>query len=96
MSREDVERMIEQFRRFASKRQEEPSISQVMPIKLLDDEVSFKLHWISPSRAQSIGRIGRILHVEDFPKCPSCYAECCLGHPDNGCEMCAVWDVSES
>ena len=84
--------MTEGFRRFASKQ-----ATQIMPIRLLDvDEVSFKLHWHDVTRPNFAQSVGRVLHVGIFPKCPACHAECCLGHPNNGCEMRDIWDVSES
>ena len=93
MSREDVDRMIKRLNCFVAERKS--PTTPIMPIKLLDDDVTFKLHWVSlsPSMAQSVGRV---LRVDDFPKCPSCRVECCHGHPDNGCEMRDVWAVSES
>lgn len=95
MNLEDLKRTVEEInKRFPPKSSLDDSPFRPMPIKLLEDEVVFRMHWAGGSSLKQMA--GRILRIEAFPKCPACKAECCHGHPQNGCEMADVYDVSES
>ena len=79
-------------KRFAPKRGPDDPFRS-MSIRLLDDEV-VRMHWAGGSSLKHMA--SQILRVDAFPKCPACKAECCLGHPDNGCELQDVYNVSET
>lgn len=86
MSLEDAS-MAEQFRRFARPRREEPYSEAALRapiIHIYDVPGGQHLHWKTYLK---------VLKSRP-PKCPSCGVECCLGHPDNGCELRDVYDVS--